>query len=184
MKKELDTLNLPIGWGSGWGLPNRMDESQAAVSKLAKFLGTTTNVLITTNDVLITILGWLLTALAATMGAPFWFDVLNKIMVIRSTVKPHEKSPEEASEDRQLTAGRGTATVRQGQNSREGGVSAVVAGTTTQQSPMSFPTNQWQNQPNPTDNESGIDGCDVTIDAKDQMSDENLPAAEGGVALK
>jgi hypothetical protein len=29
------------------------------------------------------------------MGAPFWFDVLNKVMVIRSTVKPHEKSPEE-----------------------------------------------------------------------------------------
>jgi hypothetical protein len=46
------------------------------------------------------VLGWLITAIAATLGAPFWFDVLNKIMVIRSTVKPHEKSPEEASEDR------------------------------------------------------------------------------------
>jgi hypothetical protein len=45
--------------------------------------------------------GWLLTALALTLGAPFWFDVLNKIMVIRSTVKPREKSPEEGSEDRQ-----------------------------------------------------------------------------------
>lgn len=45
--------------------------------------------------------GWLLTALAISLGAPFWFDVLNKIMIIRSTVKPHEKSPEEASEDRQ-----------------------------------------------------------------------------------
>jgi hypothetical protein len=33
------------------------------------------------------------------LGAPFWFDVLNKFMVIRSTVKPHEKRPEEASED-------------------------------------------------------------------------------------
>lgn len=46
--------------------------------------------------------GWLLTALALSLGAPFWFDLLNKMMVIRSTVKPHEKSPEEASEDRQL----------------------------------------------------------------------------------
>lgn len=45
--------------------------------------------------------GWLLTALAVMLGAPFWFDVLNKLMVIRSTVKPHEKSPEESSEDRQ-----------------------------------------------------------------------------------
>ena len=47
------------------------------------------------------IIGWMLTALAASMGAPFWFDLLNKVMVIRSTVKPREKSREEASEDRQ-----------------------------------------------------------------------------------
>jgi hypothetical protein len=45
------------------------------------------------------IIGWMLTALAASMGAPFWFDLLNKVMVIRSTVKPREKSPEEKSED-------------------------------------------------------------------------------------
>ena len=45
--------------------------------------------------------GIVVTALATTLGAPFWFDLLNKIMVIRSTVKPHEKSPEESSEDRQ-----------------------------------------------------------------------------------
>jgi hypothetical protein len=45
--------------------------------------------------------GWSITALAISLGAPFWFDLLNKIMVIRSTVKPREKSPEEASEDRQ-----------------------------------------------------------------------------------
>ena len=30
------------------------------------------------------------------LGAPFWFDVLNRLMVIRSTVKPKEKSPDEA----------------------------------------------------------------------------------------
>lgn len=48
------------------------------------------------------IFGWFLTAMAISLGAPFWFDLLNKFMVIRSTVKPHEKSPEEASEDRQL----------------------------------------------------------------------------------
>jgi hypothetical protein len=43
-------------------------------------------------------LGMLITALSATLGAPFWFDLLNKVMVIRSTVKPHEKSPEEPSQ--------------------------------------------------------------------------------------
>jgi len=40
-------------------------------------------------------LGWLITALAVSLGAPFWFDLLNKIIVVRSTIKPHEKSPEE-----------------------------------------------------------------------------------------
>ena len=45
--------------------------------------------------------GWLVTAFAVMLGAPFWFDVLNKFMIIRSTVKPHEKSAEAGSEDRQ-----------------------------------------------------------------------------------
>jgi hypothetical protein len=53
------------------------------------------------EDVGAPVLGWLLTALAVMLGAPLWFDVLNQIMVIRSTVKPHEKSGEEASMDRQ-----------------------------------------------------------------------------------
>ncbi|WP_288588059.1 hypothetical protein [uncultured Methylobacterium sp.] len=47
------------------------------------------------------ILGWLVTALAVTLGAPFWFDLLNKFMVVRSTVKPAEKSAPEASKDSQ-----------------------------------------------------------------------------------
>lgn len=51
------------------------------------------------------LLGLLITGFAVSLGAPFWFDVLNKFMVIRSTVKPHEKSPEEASEDGQGNGG-------------------------------------------------------------------------------
>lgn len=54
--------------------------------------------------------GWLVTALAVSLGAPFWFDVLNKFMVVRSTVKPAEKSGQEASKDStsepNLTAGK------------------------------------------------------------------------------
>ena len=70
---RLDSLNLPIGWSL-----HRVDAP----------------------SVLFAIPGWLITAFAITFGAPFWFDVLNKLMVIRSTVKPHEKSGEEGSEDR------------------------------------------------------------------------------------
>jgi hypothetical protein len=42
-------------------------------------------------------LGWLLTSLAISLGAPFWFDMLNKFIVVRSTVKPREKSRDEPS---------------------------------------------------------------------------------------
>ena len=53
--------------------------------------------------------GWLLTALAVSLGAPFWFDVLNKIIVVRSTVKPSEKSGPEASKDPVSSAPAATA---------------------------------------------------------------------------
>jgi hypothetical protein len=45
------------------------------------------------------IVGWGLTALALSLGAPFWFDTLNKFMVVRSTVKPKEKSGAGESKD-------------------------------------------------------------------------------------
>jgi hypothetical protein len=51
------------------------------------------------TDGVIVLAGWLLTAIAMTLGAPFWFDMLNKFMVVRSTIKPREKSGVEASKD-------------------------------------------------------------------------------------
>lgn len=32
--------------------------------------------------------GWILTALAISLGAPFWFDLLNKLMKVRGAVQP------------------------------------------------------------------------------------------------
>jgi hypothetical protein len=40
-------------------------------------------------------LGWLLTILALSMGAPFWFDLLNKIMNIRSAGKSPSEKPKD-----------------------------------------------------------------------------------------
>jgi hypothetical protein len=37
------------------------------------------------------IAGLLASALAATLGAPFWFDILNRFVDIRSTIKPRDK---------------------------------------------------------------------------------------------
>lgn len=38
-------------------------------------------------------LGWILTALAASLGAPFWFDMLNRVVSIRATGKPPGEEP-------------------------------------------------------------------------------------------
>lgn len=79
---QLDGIGYPIGWYRLPQAPGCNWNAECARMLLA-------------------IPGWLMTALAIMLGAPFWFDVLNKLMVIRSTVKPKEKSPEEGSEDRQ-----------------------------------------------------------------------------------
>ena len=76
--KKLTDLHLPIGWTK-----TRWDAMTGGETWA------------------LAILGWVLTAFALSFGAPFWFDLFNKMMVVRSTVKPTEKSPDEASEDAQ-----------------------------------------------------------------------------------
>lgn len=81
IQKQLMDLKLPIGWvrnpnqaetNMRLGLPARGEYGDALVYHL---------------------LGWLITAIAATLGAPFWFDMLNKIMSIRSAGKSPEEAP-------------------------------------------------------------------------------------------
>jgi hypothetical protein len=86
--ERLESLQLPIGWGEGSHTRFGLDDDLASTPWSLW------------DNLFNPIFGWLLTAFAATLGAPFWFDLLNKIMVIRSTVKPREKSQEEGSEDR------------------------------------------------------------------------------------
>lgn len=90
-KAQLADLGLPIGWSDGWGSPELRSHRCPRANELCPI-----NVW---QDGIAPWLGWLLTAFAATLGAPFWFDVLNQVMVIRSTVKPSQKSGEEASMD-------------------------------------------------------------------------------------
>jgi len=49
----------------------------------------------TPNELPPHILGWFLTMAAVSLGAPFWFDVLNKFMAVRSTTKPKEPGSDE-----------------------------------------------------------------------------------------
>jgi hypothetical protein len=95
---ELNKLSLPIGWGGKPaadtkqqvqpGQPARQDQpgkeiKEAALGFFDEFTNTWTSHL----------LGWLITALAATLGAPFWFDTLNRLMAIRSAGKSPEEEP-------------------------------------------------------------------------------------------
>ena len=75
---------LPVGWRHSRG------------DYLTWWRKSTSNM---TLNALITLAGWLITAGALSLGAAFWFDMLNKIMVVRNTVKPQEKSPPEGSKD-------------------------------------------------------------------------------------
>ena len=65
---ELNSLGLPIGWS---GNPKSFSPGSSSFW------------------------GWLaglaITAIAISLGAPFWFDTLNKIMQLRSSVKPPAK---------------------------------------------------------------------------------------------
>ena len=61
-------LELPMGWGS------RAD-FRPGVTRAS------------------TLLGLLLTVVAVSLGAPFWFDALNKIGNLRASGRPHETKP-------------------------------------------------------------------------------------------
>jgi len=64
-QKQLDDLKLPIGW-AGASAP---------------------------NNLWLALLGWLITAFALTLGAPFWFDLLKRFVNIRSAGQaPEEKA--------------------------------------------------------------------------------------------
>ena len=81
---DLQSLTLPIGWDRRPPGPPSSAGASAHFSYWAK-----------------QVFGLALTAFAIMLGAPFWFDTLNKFVVIRSTVKPREKTGDEGSEDRQ-----------------------------------------------------------------------------------
>jgi hypothetical protein len=134
---RLDTLGLPILWHG----------VRPAPGVILAYMGNS-------------LLGWVVTALAVSLGAPFWFDLLNKIMVIRATVKPHEKSPEESSEDRQKSkpgdetadlatiagaAAASAALAATGQSPPPGGQPPIQPPPTSP--PSTFTAREWANAP-------------------------------------
>ena len=75
--EKIRNLGLPLGWNktNPLSIPDKKKPDES-VSWFMK------------------IIGWLITTVAISLGAPFWFDLLNKFMAARSSIKPKEKSPE------------------------------------------------------------------------------------------
>jgi hypothetical protein len=73
--ESLGTLGLPIGWQNWKNEPSGLGHS--GIDWLWSVF-------------IAHISGWLITAIATTLGAPFWFDLLGKFITIRSTIKPKQ----------------------------------------------------------------------------------------------
>ncbi len=78
------SLGLPVGWHRT--LPEYWRSLRSP--SWARF-----------RSLLQSVAGWLITAFALSFGAPFWFDTLNRFMIVRGTVKPREKSSVDPPKD-------------------------------------------------------------------------------------
>lgn len=83
--KELNQLSLPIGWA---GSDPDLTPNFATLGWWGGLM----------DAVKRHFLGWMLTAFAATFGAPFWFDLLNRFINIRSAGKAPEEKPKDPKE--------------------------------------------------------------------------------------
>jgi hypothetical protein len=95
-EKSLDDirgLNIPLGW--------KEKDSKNASDKREAFPGWAE----IPSTVQKHAVGWLLTALAISLGAPFWFDMLNRVISIRMSGKAPEEKPVPPREVPALTAG-------------------------------------------------------------------------------
>jgi len=74
LTNQLDVLKLPLGWrNDAW----------------KEFIASNPDPWISFLNILLTLVGWAIAACCISMGAPFWFDMLGKLVnVRRSGVKP------------------------------------------------------------------------------------------------
>lgn len=88
---QLQALPLPVGWGSVRA------ELKAPPGEPVRLFFTA--IFERGAEGFWMVLGWLITALAVSMGAPFWFDMLNKALNMRSS------GPKPARADQKAAAG-------------------------------------------------------------------------------
>lgn len=150
-RKELNDIGMPMGWAEdkNWPMELRPIQFQACDPKTVPNCASMK--MPSLYSVVRLLLGWLISAFAVMLGAPFWFDVLNKFMVVRSTVKPREKSREEDSKDREDDATR--AAQENAENNQNNPPPHPPPGNelqnnvlqpNTSQAPLSFVPHSWR----------------------------------------
>lgn len=90
IETRIQDIGLPIGWSQvWWGCPNGTEiTADAALQARRKSPGCAEKAAgIVWNCFLLKLFGWGITVFAISLGAPFWFDLLNKFIKIRSTIK-------------------------------------------------------------------------------------------------
>jgi hypothetical protein len=81
LEAALGDISLPIGWDSRKVADRqRYDNRQPATPWEVAWVLARTG------------LGWLITGVAVAMGAPFWFDLLGKIMRVKNTGRNNPSS--------------------------------------------------------------------------------------------
>jgi hypothetical protein len=95
-----ETIQQPLSADSTSSLPTRIKEAQGELDKLQLPVGWSAPVKLPNNfgEFVNKIFGWLFTAFALSLGAPFWFDVLKKLVNLRSTGTAPEKVTEKKPE--------------------------------------------------------------------------------------
>lgn len=81
--------------GLGWRLPD-FDvadmKGESGIERFGQYISKTTT-LFYSQLAISQFFGWIVTAFAISLGAPFWFDLLNKIMKMRGTGSKPEENP-------------------------------------------------------------------------------------------
>ncbi len=79
--QETAALGLPFGWGPGPEVTELSSPQLLSLPTLAALPGWL-------GAWVLKLLGLAVTALAVSLGAPFWFDLLNRLSMVRSASKP------------------------------------------------------------------------------------------------
>lgn len=89
-KSRLESLAIPLGWREN---EKESEDRRERLPRNGAEWG---------RAVRHHFLGWLLTALAISLGAPFWFDMLNKVISIRAAGKKPGEKPKVREKQTQL----------------------------------------------------------------------------------